>query len=166
MSLVQSEYLSEPHPPRLSYCYPAVAASVPIGRNAVVAFAAMAGADEELIDAVRLAASEALTNVVLHAYDGDPGRIHVAAWLAADELWLLIADDGYGLRPNPDGPGMGLGLGIIVQLSDSCSIVKRSSGGTELRIRFRLGAGGDGCRRQDRGSRATRPASLTFSTTR
>jgi len=138
MRLVQSEYLSEVYRPPLSDCYPAVAASIPVARNALAEFAAVAGADEELTDAVRLAASEALTNVVVHAYGRELGSIHVTAWLTGDELWVLIGDDGYGLRPHPDGPGLGLGLGIIVQLSDACSIVKRSSGGTEVRIRFRL----------------------------
>lgn len=168
MRLMQAECVSEPHPAPLSDSYPAVAASVPVARNALAAFAASAGADEQLTEAIRLAASEALTNVVLHAYDRQLGRMHVTAWLAGEELWVLIGDDGYGLRPHPDGPGLGLGLGIIVQLSDACSIVKRSSGGTEVRIRFRLGAGGDERADQVRRSRAsaTRPASPSFSTTR
>ena len=159
MRLVQSEHLSEPYPPPLSDAYPAVVASVPVARNALAAFAATAGADDQLIDAVRLAASEALTNVVVHAYGGDPGWIQVTAWVAGEHLWVLVGDDGDGFRPHPNAPGLGLGLLVIVQLSDALSIVERSSGGTELRIRFHLGTSGDGMDEQVRRSlaSATRP---------
>ncbi len=136
MRLVQSDDLIEPHLAPLSDSYPAVAASVPLARNAVAAFATSAGAGKSLVDAIRLAASEAITNVVVHAYDRNRGQIHVTAWLAGDQLWLLVADDGDGLRLRPNGPGLGLGLGIIVQVSDGVSIVKRSAGGIELRMRF------------------------------
>ena len=54
------------------------------------------------------------------------------------ELWLLVADDGDGLQPETDRPGLGLGLGLISQVCDEMAIVARSSGGTEVRIRFDL----------------------------
>jgi serine/threonine-protein kinase RsbW len=79
-------------------------------RRAVAELAAHAGATEDLADAVRLAVSEAVTNVVLHAYRDSSGSVHVSADLAGSELWVLIADDGCGLRPVADSPGLGMGL--------------------------------------------------------
>ncbi len=73
---------------------PASRRSVPAGRRAIVEFAAAAGATEELLAAVRLAVSEALTNVVLYAYPERDGQIHLTAGIAGGELWVLIADDG------------------------------------------------------------------------
>jgi len=115
-----------------------VPGSVRLARDAMTKFAAAAGAGERELAAVQLAVSEALTNAVVHAYDDDPGQIDVAAWLAAGELWVLVADDGHGLRPPGDRPGLRLGLGLISQLSDGFALVNRSCGGAELRMRFAL----------------------------
>ena len=93
-----------------------------------------------LIDDVELAASEAATNVVIHAY-GDrevPGTIDVSATVVADELWVIITDVGLGLRPRPDSPGLGLGLAIIAQLADGVDLVRPAEGGLELRMRFAM----------------------------
>lgn len=87
---------------------------------------------------MRLAASEAMTNSVVHAYGGGPGLIYVNATVASGELWILISDDGCGLRPRADPPGLGLGLGLISEVSDDFAIVSRATGGTEVRIRFNL----------------------------
>ena len=151
--------------------YDAVPASVPEARHALAAFAADAGAASEELDAIRLATSEALTNVVVHAYDGGPGHVHVSAAIAEDELWVLIGDDGGGLHAGSTRGGLGVGLVLIAELSDSFAIVNRSSGGTEVRMRFQL----EKVRRRPEGggqsvrwsaSSAARPAPSTFSTIR
>lgn len=120
--------------------YPAAVESVPLARDAVVTFAATAGAAPEQLEAIRLAVSEAMTNAVKHAYGDDSGQIEVAATLASGELWVLIADDGCGLRADArsDGLGLGLGLALIALASDSFTIVRRSSGGIEVQLTFVL----------------------------
>jgi anti-sigma regulatory factor (Ser/Thr protein kinase) len=122
----------------LSLTLPAEPDSVPAARHALSQFAAEAGADRAKIDAVRLAATEALTNAVLHAYRQEPGNVYVTAAVAATELWVLIADDGCGLEPQTGRPGLGLGLGLISQVTDELAIVPRAHGGTEVRMRFDL----------------------------
>jgi anti-sigma regulatory factor (Ser/Thr protein kinase) len=154
--------------------YPAVRSSVSAARRALAELAAASGAGDRQLDAIRLAASEALTNVVLYAYPGGAGQIHVTAGVAADELWILIADDGRGIKASPESDGLGLGLALISRLADGFSIVERSGGGTELQLRFVLVAGGSG-RQPDRPDRdgqsrgslcpAARPASPRLRTT-
>ncbi len=122
----------------LNEIYEATPRSVAEGRAKLAAFAAKVGATPRQVDAVRLAASEAMTNSVLHAYRGGPGLIYVNAAVASGELWILISDDGCGLKPRPDRPGLGLGLGLISEVSDDFAIVSRATGGTEVRIRFNL----------------------------
>ena len=136
-------------------------------RRALADIAASAGAADWQLDGIRLAASEALTNVVLHAYPARPGEIHVTAGVAGNEFWVLIADDGRGIKAGPESDGLGLGLALIAQLTDDYAIVERSSGGTELQLRFVLAPGRSGGDRQPRGSRlsASRPASPRFCTT-
>jgi serine/threonine-protein kinase RsbW len=124
--------------PNLHETYEASARSVAEGRTTLADFAAKAGATPSQVDAVRLATSEAMTNSVLHAYRGGPGLIYVNAATASGELWILISDDGCGLKPRADRPGLGLGLGLISEVSDDFAIVSRATGGTEVRIRFNL----------------------------
>jgi anti-sigma regulatory factor (Ser/Thr protein kinase) len=120
------------------------------------------------LEAVRLAVSEALANAVVHAYSERPGSIQVTAAVAADELWVLISDDGCGMHPRTDSPGLGLGLALIAQVSDSLEIISRGIGGTEVRMRFTLETAGDGSDGQSRGSvsSAISPPAPSFSTTR
>lgn len=123
----------------LSASYPAIPDSVGTARNVLTDFAREAGAGEEQLQAIRLAASEAITNAVIHAYAlAEHGHVHVSASYIEGELWVLIADSGHGMRPRENSPGLGLGLALIAQLADDFQILSRGSGGTELRMRFNL----------------------------
>jgi serine/threonine-protein kinase RsbW len=136
--------------------FPAIAESVPRARHAVVQYAREAGVDEEQLAAVRLAASEAITNVVRHAYNPDEdGTLHVTAAVASDELWILVGDDGHGLKTRSHSPGLGLGLALIASVTDEFAVVNRALRGIEVRMRFGIKVPG-----QRRGSvaSATSPA--------
>jgi len=125
---------------RFQDTFPARPESVSAIRAALQSFAERCAIPPETTEAVALAASEAATNVVVHAYRdvADPGRIEVAAALAAGELWVIVTDNGSGLRPRPDSPGLGLGLAIIARIADGVDLVKPAAGGLELRMRFAL----------------------------
>jgi serine/threonine-protein kinase RsbW len=125
-------------PRDLDQTYPAVAESIVAGRRALTRFAAQAGASDERVEAVRRAATEALTNAVKHAYPNGAGTIHITAAVARGELCVLIADDGCGIRPHASRGGLGLGLTLMAAECDELQIVKRSSGGTGLRLWFKL----------------------------
>lgn len=145
-----------------SESYPALPESVVQARNALTEFARDAGADAERLEAVRLAASEAVTNAVMHAYhERQRGTVQVSASYVENEVWLLVADAGNGMRPRANSPGLGLGLALIAQLADEFQILSRGSGGTELRLRFKLkstkrSSRQDDSRRPDRRPRQVR----------
>jgi anti-sigma regulatory factor (Ser/Thr protein kinase) len=122
--------------------YPAVAESVSAARAALVAFVRRCRIAQERVDAIALAASEAMTNVVVHAYrDADtPGSLDVSAALAGSELWVIVTDRGSGLKPRRDSPGLGLGLAIIARVADGVDLLKPAAGGLELRMRFEVRA--------------------------
>ena len=121
----------------LSETYPAAPESVAAVRAKVGRFAARAGAPPSTVDGVKLAVSEAATNVVVHAYHeaSEPGFIHVEATVEAGELRVSVADSGPGIRPHDDGPGLGLGLAIIGQLADHVELLQ---GGTGLYVLMRF----------------------------
>lgn len=125
----------------LQESYPAVPDCVPDARDAIAEFAFAAGARGEQLDDIRLATSEALSNIVQHAYPERSGQMYATARVAADELWVLISDDGCGLHAGRHSDGLGLGLALIAQVTDDFTVLDRGSGGTELRLRFVLRGG-------------------------
>ena len=107
----------------LKEVWPAEPASVPRARAAVVALARAANASDDSIDDVRLAVSEAVTNVVMHAYsDGETGPLHLTAWVVGRRLHVEVRDEGGGLRPRPDSPGLGVGLPLIAAVTESLQL--------------------------------------------
>ena len=107
-------------------------------RSAVGAFASRSGAPDALADDVRLAISEALSNVIMHAYPGDPGRLDTRA--DADPISRLLSfsvrDYGVGFRSRPDSPGMGMGVPIMTALAHAIEFAAPAGGGTEVRLTF------------------------------
>jgi anti-sigma regulatory factor (Ser/Thr protein kinase) len=124
-----------------SHTYRAVPESVAVVRAMVADFATQVGAPPATVEAVKLAVSEAATNVVIHAYrdSAAPGLIHVEAALAAGKLRVSITDTGPGLRPRQDSPGLGVGLAIIAELADEIELLQGSTG-LRILMRFALPA--------------------------
>jgi len=123
--------------------YPAVAESVAAIRATVAQFATQAGAAPLSVEPVKLAVSEAATNVVVHAYAGadQPGLIEVEATHGACELRVSVADTGAGLQPGHARSGLGLGLAIIEQLADHVELLQGGNTGLRVVMRFALPAG-------------------------
>jgi serine/threonine-protein kinase RsbW len=118
----------------------AVPDSVAVLRATVAEFATKAGLPSSTIDRVKLAVSEAATNVVVHAYQdaSEPGLIHVEAALTQGELHVSVADTGPGLRARPDSPGLGLGLALIDELTDNFELLQGGNGGLRVLMRFAI----------------------------
>lgn len=117
---------------------PAVPASVAVLRAMVADFASGAGLAQSTVEKVKLAVSEAATNVVVHAYRNasEPGLIALEAVAAAGELRVSVADTGPGLHPQQDSPGLGLGLAIIAQVTDGLELLRGEHGGLCVLMRF------------------------------
>jgi anti-sigma regulatory factor (Ser/Thr protein kinase) len=109
-------------------------------RASVADFATRAHAPQSTVEGVKLAVTEAATNVVVHAYAGasEPGVMHVEAVLAAGELRVSVTDSGPGLRRRHDAPGLGLGLAIIGELADKVEFLQGGNGGLHVLMRFAL----------------------------
>ncbi|MDP2713106.1 MAG: ATP-binding protein [Solirubrobacteraceae bacterium] len=116
----------------------AVPAAVPELRGAVAQLLTAAGIGEPLLTAVKIAVSEAVTNVVMHAYIGAerPGPVRLEASLERDRLFVEVSDDGGGYRPRLDSPGLGVGLLCIADKADAVDITTSPGGGTQLRMSF------------------------------
>ena len=112
--------------------------SVPRLRRAVVDFVSDSGIPDPPLADVRLAVSEALTNVVLHGYrDRDePDDVTVQVHAIAHEVRITVRDEGVGLSPRNDSPGLGLGLGLISAIADRVAIQSDHGHGTSIEMTF------------------------------
>ena len=94
------------------------------------------------LEDMALAISEALTNIVLHAYrDAEPGTFSMTVDVkpAEQRVQVLIRDSGAGVAPRPDSTGLGLGLPLIAQVTESFELHDGPDGvGTEVRMTFKV----------------------------
>ena len=58
--------------------------------------------DPSDLNDVRTAVTEACNNVVLHAYEGNPGPLEIELYLADRSLGVLVRDHGVGLPAESD----------------------------------------------------------------
>jgi anti-sigma regulatory factor (Ser/Thr protein kinase) len=118
---------------------PATRANLPWIRQLLVAFATLHGAGEATRAAIALAASEAVTNAILHGHGDDPsGVVDVVADVRGDAVEIVIADEGAGMRAGVASDGLGLGLGLIAKSSARFTLRDRQPHGTEVWMRFEL----------------------------
>jgi anti-sigma regulatory factor (Ser/Thr protein kinase) len=125
---------------------PARPENVAVVRHVLGAFAEALRLPVEIVEAVRLAVTEACTNVVRHAYDGadEPGQLEIIIRPEGGVLDVIVSDHGRGIGPSPDTAGPGLGLPLIAALVDSLEIQHAPRAGSRLAMSFvcrpRLGA--------------------------
>ena len=115
---------------------PATAENIRIVRHVLGTLAEAFGMPADIRDDLRLAVTEACTNVVRHAYRDGDGRIEVIARPSADAFELIVADSGAGISPSGDTQGPGYGLGLISALADRFEIDHAPGQGSRLQMWF------------------------------
>lgn len=125
--------------PDLVLKLPARPENVAVIRHAFGGLAEAFAVDEQALADIKLAVTEACTNVVIHAYDHDAiGDMEVDACIDGRRLTVVIRDSGRGIVPRPDSPGLGLGLPLIATLAESLELGSDGDERTEVRMSFRL----------------------------
>jgi serine/threonine-protein kinase RsbW len=121
---------------------PATADEVGPLRRAAAAAAADHGLAGLSLERFELAVSEALTNVVKHAYSnaGDPGPMRVEVEHDEREVRVTVDDEGSGMAALAEHRGLGMGLGILATAADCCEIRTRRGDGTHVMLGFARGA--------------------------
>ena len=117
---------------------PARAENVAVVRHALGGLGEALELDPQLLSDVKLAVTEACTNVVVHAYANGEGPMEVAATVEDAALRVTVRDEGIGILPRPDSPGLGLGLPLIATLTESLELGRAPDERTEVAMVFRL----------------------------
>src|SRR5918911_1078204 len=95
--------------PDFELTLPARAENVAVVRHAFGGLGDALDVPDHALADVKLAVTEACTNVVVHAYPEGEGPMAVSAGLANGALTVVVVDEGRGILPRPDSPGLGLG---------------------------------------------------------
>jgi anti-sigma regulatory factor (Ser/Thr protein kinase) len=124
--------------PEVRLTLPARPEGVGVVRQALAGVADALDFDPSVLADMKMAVTEACTNVVVHAYD-DEGLLEVEILAGEDGLTIVVRDYGAGIHPRPSregAPALGLGLPLIAALSDAYELSGSSGHGTEVRMTF------------------------------
>src|SRR4051794_41974832 len=126
--------------PDLEITLPARAENVAVVRHAVGGLGEVLDVDDQTLSDIKLAVTEACTNVVVHAYPNSEGPMGLRASVDDGVLRVVVVDEGRGILPRADSPGLGLGLPLIATLAESLELGTGANEETEVRMSFRLDA--------------------------
>ena len=133
-------------PPEVLLTMPARAEGVGVVRQALTGVADALDFDPSVLADMKMAVTEACTNVVVHAYEEDAGMLEVEMLAGEDGLTIVVRDHGAGIQPRPARSGaaaLGLGLPLIAALSDAFELRGSAGVGTEVRMTFSYARDGD-----------------------
>jgi serine/threonine-protein kinase RsbW len=115
---------------------PARAGNVVLARRVVGTLAESLRMTLGGVEDVKLAVTEACTNVVRHAYRTRPGVMDVIAHAADGRLEVVVSDEGDGFHPRAHRGGPGLGLPLIAAMAEEFTIEQDHLGGTRIHMSF------------------------------
>ena len=124
-------------------------------RDAVAAVVANVVRGKRVADDARLCVSEAVTNVVRHAYGRDGGDVEIVVERENGDAIVVVRDTGKGMtKAAREGRVDGFGLKIIAKVADRHRIGTTPDGGVEVEMVF-------GQRKREPSRRGSRPRRAT-----
>lgn len=117
--------------------------NVAIARVTAAAFAAQIDFTLSEIEEIKVAVSEAVSNIVIHGYEEGNGQIEIIMNLYEDKLEYIITDTGKGIADialarqpsyssNPER--MGLGFAFMESFMDELDVTSTINQGTTVRM--------------------------------
>ena len=121
-------------------------------RVAVSAFLTQMNPTLEEVEDVRTAVSEAVTNAIIHGYEGGEGKIRILSRICDGLFYIEIKDDGVGIpdvakameplfTTKPDLERSGLGFVFMQSFMDEVEVESKSGEGTLVKMKKRIGKG-------------------------
>lgn len=119
-------------------------------RVVIAVFASRLNPTLEELDDLKTAVSEAVTNAVIHGYQGKEGRICIEAAAEGQELEVVIRDAGVGIADvkramepmytsDTSGERSGMGFSFMEAFMDEVQVESSPGGGTTVRMKKRIG---------------------------
>lgn len=119
-------------------------------RVVMAVFASRLDPTLEEIDDIKTAVSEAVTNAVIHGYQGGEGVISLSAEACGRILTITVKDDGVGIpdvkkamepmfTTAPDGERSGMGFSFMEAFMDEVTVDSAPGRGTAVTMRKKIG---------------------------
>jgi serine/threonine-protein kinase RsbW len=123
---------------------PARPENVSVIRHVLGAFAEALRLEDELVEDLRLAVTEACTNVVRHAYPPEQtGPVEISIQPLEEQVTVIVSDHGRGIGTSSDTTGPGLGLPLIAAIADVVELQPVPGGGSRVAMTFSRQRRGD-----------------------
>src|SRR3954451_20910204 len=120
---------------------PARPENVSVIRHVLGAFAEALRLPDELVEDLRLAVTEACTNVVRHAYPtNETGPVEISIQPREEHGTVIVSDHGRGTGTSSDTTGPGLGLPLIAAIADVVELQSMPGGGSRVAMTFSRGS--------------------------
>ncbi|MTK12498.1 MAG: anti-sigma F factor [Clostridiaceae bacterium] len=115
-------------------------------RVAVAAFASQLDPTIEELTDIKTAVSEAVTNSIIHGYEGKDGTVKIEAYIKDNELTIVIEDTGMGIEnvelamqplytSRPELERSGMGFTVMETFMDSLKVESEKNKGTRLTMK-------------------------------
>jgi len=125
--------------------FPALSQNEAFARVAVAAFVAQLNPTVNEITDIKTAVSEAVTNAIIHGYDGNCGWINLRCKVADRNIYIMISDDGKGIEDidkareplytsKPEMERSGMGFTVMETFMDSMMVVSEPGKGTKIEM--------------------------------
>lgn len=120
-----------------------------LARTVVAAFLARLDPTLEELADVKTAVSEAVTNAIIHGYDGTSGKIKIHSWIEENTIWIEVSDQGVGIpdvsrameplyTTRPEMERSGMGFAFMEAFMDELSVDSQVGQGTTIRMKKKI----------------------------
>lgn len=104
---------------------------------------------EELAD-VKTAVSEAVTNSIIHGYNGTSGEIEIVCQIQEQDVYIEVADQGVGIEDiekameplyttKPEWERSGMGFAFMEAFMDELEVSSEVGKGTRVKLKKHIG---------------------------
>lgn len=119
-------------------------------RVTVAVFAARLNPTMEEVNDLKTAVSEAVTNAVIHGYQGEGGIIYLEVKIYEQEITVTVKDTGIGIADvkkamepmfttDPDGERSGMGFSFMEAFMDQVGVQSAPGEGTTVVMKKKIG---------------------------
>ena len=121
-----------------------------LARVAVAAFCTQLNPTLEEVSDLKTAVSEAVTNCIIHAYEGKVQKIEVRCRMQGRVIWVDVIDKGIGIEniskamepmftTNPEKDRSGMGFTFMEAFMDEVTVESQVGDGTTVHMKKTIG---------------------------
>ena len=121
-------------------------------RVCVAAFAAELDPTMSELTDIKTAVSEAVTNAVIHGYEGGEGTIYLRCGIKEDTIYIEIEDKGIGIEniseameplytSKPSEERSGMGFTVMESFMDNIEVFSKVGEGTTVKMKKKISKG-------------------------